>query len=265
MSHFPTLSRRTLVAAPLILVAGGAIAREAPLRIGVTAGPYAEILNYAAGLARAQGIESRIYEFSDFTMPNEALFRGDLDANNYQHRPYLENANRTRGYDLVPLASSIVVPMGLYSRSLTSTEALPDRSQVALPNDPSNGARALQLLERAKLLRLRDGAGVTASVADIVENPKRLRFLELDAAQLPRSLDDVKLAAITMNYAVPAGLDPRNALLLEAADTPWGLVWVARAKDRENARLLRYISIYRSPEVKQFIAERFGNTILPTW
>lgn len=258
-----TLLRRVFLASALLL-AGPALA-EAPLRVGVTAGPYAAILDYAATLAKAQGLEVKVIEFTDYTIPNEALFRGDLDASNFQHRPYLDNANRTRGYDIVPLASSIVVPLGIYSQKLRSITDLPDGAEVAIPNDPSNGARALLLFQQAGLVKLRRGADVAATVLDIESNPKRLRFRELDAAQLPRALGDVAAGAVNLNYAINAGLDPKSALVIEDKDTPFGLVWSTRAKGRDDPRVAKLISIYRSPEVKQFILDRFGGTIVPTW
>ncbi len=261
------LLRRMVLAAGLLL-AGPAVApagAEGPLRVGTTAGPYAAILDYAASLAKAQGLDVKVVEFTDYTIPNEALFRGDLDASNFQHRPYLDNANRTRGYDIVPLASSIVVPLGIYSQKLRAIGDLPDGAEVAIPNDPSNGARALLLFQQAGLIRLRAGAGVSATVLDIEGNPKRLRFRELDAAQLPRALGDVAAGAVNLNYAINAGLDPRSALVLEDKDTPFGLVWTTRARDRDDPRVARLIAIYRSPEVKQFILNRFGGTIVPTW
>ncbi len=158
-------------------------------------------------LAKAQGLDIKVFEFTDYTIPNEALFHGDPDVGNFQHRPYLDNADKTRGYDIVALATSIITPLGIYSQKLHAIAELPDGAQVAIPNDPSNGARALLLFQTAGLITLRPGADVSATVLDITGNPKRLKFLELDAAQLPRSLGDVAAAAVNMNYAVSAGLD----------------------------------------------------------
>jgi D-methionine transport system substrate-binding protein len=235
------------------------------IRIGTTAGPYAEILRYAGDLAARQGIELKITEFTDYTVPNVALAQDDLDINNFQHQPYLDNQVAQRGYDIVSIAKSIIVPIGLYSAKITSLEQVKDGARVGIPNDPSNGARSLQLIEKAGLIRLRPDAGIKATVVDIVDNPKHLKVVELDAAQLPRSLDDLDFSAVNLNYALGAGLDPKKALLLEGADTNWNLVFAVRAKNRDNPLLRRFVEIYRSPEVKEFTLKRFNGTILTTW
>ncbi len=257
------LLRRVVLAAGLVL-AGPAMA-EAPLRAGTTAGPYAAILDYAASLAKAQGLEVKVVEFTDYTIPNEAMAHGDLDVSNFQNLPYLENAVATRGYDIVAVERSIVTPLGVYSKKLKTLADLPDGALIAIPNDPANGARSLLLLEHAGLLKVTPGVGTKATVLDIEGNPKHLRFRELDAAQVARSLDDVSAAAVNLNYAIPAGLDPKSALLKEDDETRYGLWFTTRAKDRADPRVLKLIATYRSPEVKRFILDRFGGTILPTW
>jgi D-methionine transport system substrate-binding protein len=259
------LTRRLTLALALLAMTTPSMAAEAPLRVGTSAGPYAVILDHVVPLAKAQGLDIKVFEFTDYTIPNEALFRGDLDVSNFQHRPYLDNANRTRGYDIVPLATSIITPLGIYSQKLGALSELPDGAQVALPNDPSNGGRALLLFQSAGLIKLRPEAGISATVLDIADNPKRLEFLELDAAQLPRSLGDVAAAAVNMNYAVNAGLDPKKALFLEGKDSQYALVFTTRAKDKDDKRVAQLIDIYRSPEVKQFILDKFAGSIIPTW
>jgi D-methionine transport system substrate-binding protein len=259
------LTRRITLLLALLAMAVPTMAAEGPLRVGTSAGPYAVILDHVVPLAKAQGLDIKVFEFTDYTIPNEALFRGDLDVSNFQHRPYLENAIRTRGYDIVPLVTSIITPLGIYSQKLKSLADIPDGSQFAIPNDPSNGARALLLLQSAGLITLKPGADVSATVLDVATNPKRLKFLELDAAQLPRALGDVPAAAVNMNYAVSAGLDPKQALFLEGKDSRFALVFTTRAKDKDDPRVAKLIAIYRSPEVKQFILDRFGGSIIPTW
>ena len=256
--------RRRVLAAGLLL-AGPALAAEGPLRVGTTAGPYAAIMDYAASLAKAQGLEVKVVEFTDYTLPNEAMAHGDLDVSNFQNLPYLQNAVATRGYDIVAVERSIVTPLGVYSKTLKTLADLPDGALIAIPNDPANGARSLLLLEHADLLKVTPGVGTKATVLDIESNPKHLRFRELDAAQVARSLDDVSAAAVNLNYAIPAGLDPKSALLKEDDETRYGLWFTTQAKDRADPRVLKLIAIYRSPEVKQFIMDRFGGTILPTW
>lgn len=257
--------------AAALLLAGAALsltpagASEAPLKIGVSAGPYGEILTFAATLAAEEGLAVEVIEFTEWTQINEAVQSGDLDANNFQHLPYLDNQKAARGYDIVPLEPSIVVPIGVYSEKLGSLEALPEGGQIGIPNDPTNAARALFLLADSGVIALREGAGVDATLADIAENPKNLQFLEIDAAQLPRSLPDVAASVITLNYAVLSGLDPKQALALEQEDSQWTLVFAARADRAEDPRLQRFIQLYRSAPVRDFVLTRFDGTILPTW
>jgi D-methionine transport system substrate-binding protein len=183
------LNRLFALAAALLALPLAAQAAE-PLRIGVSAGPYAEILEFAGKIYKErEGIEVKITEFPDYTMPNAALAQGDLDVNNFQHKPYLENQIKTRGYDLVPVEKSIVVPLGLYSKKVKSLAELKDGATVAIPNDPSNGARALILLQQAGVLTIDPKAGISATPLDVTHNPKKLKIKEIDAAQLPRPPD----------------------------------------------------------------------------
>ena len=257
--------KRILIAAAAGLLAITAAQAAEPLKVGVSAGPYGEILSFAAGLAAKEGIEIKIIEFSDYNTPDAALAQGDLDANNFQHLPFLQNQIAKRGYDIVAGPTSIVVPLGLYSKKLATLADLPDGATVAIPNDPTNGARGLFLLSKAGLITLKDGVDVSATVLDVVGNPKKLKIVELDAAQLPRSLDDVAAATVTLNYAVLSGLDPKSALLLEDEKSKWALVWATRRDNQNDPRIKRYIDIYRSQPVKAFIETRFNGTILPTW
>lgn len=261
-------SIRALALALLTLAGGAAGVQAAPaqiLRVGVSAGPYAEILRYASELAAKEGLEVRVIEFTDWTLPNAALAQGDLDLNNFQHQPYLDNQVSLRGWDLVPIDKSIVVPFGLYSKKIATLADVKEGFSTAIPNDPSNAARGLQLLEKAGLIKLKADAGIRATLADVVENPKHLKIKELDAAQLPRALDDLDFSVVSLNYAINAGLDPRKSLLLEASDSQWNLVFATRRVDKDNQAIRRFVALYRSPEVKAFIKERFGDTILPTW
>jgi D-methionine transport system substrate-binding protein len=193
-----------VVAAGLAVGASQSVHAATPLKIGVSAGPYADILRFAADLAKKDGIDAQIIEFTDWTLPNEALNSGDLDLNNFQHQPYLDNQVKTRGYDIISLDKSIIVPFGLYSKKVATIAEIKDGATTAIPNDPSNAARGLQLLERAGLIKLKPGADIKATIADIVENPKHLTIKELDAAQLPRALDDLDFSVVSLNYAVNA-------------------------------------------------------------
>lgn len=247
------------------LLPGLATAADQPLRIGVSAGPYGDILRETAKLAEKEGLKAEIVEFTEWTQINEALQLGDIDANNFQHEPYLNNQKKQRGYDIVPVASSIVVPLGIYSSKVKTLAELPHGGGIGIPNDPTNGARALFLLQQAGVIGLKPGVDITATIADVTDNPKQLKLVELDAAQLPRSLDDLSASVITLNYAVLAGLDTRKALFLEGAESRWTLIWAVRADRKDDPRINRFIALYRSPEIKQFILTKFGGSILPTW
>jgi len=246
-----------VLAAGLLTAATAAFA--APLKIGVSAGPYGEILDFTAKLAAKEGIEAKVIEFTDWNMPNAALQAGDIDANNFQHQPFLDNQVKQRNYDIVSVAKSVVVPMGVYGKKIRTLDELKPGSTVSLPNDPTNGARALFLLAKAGLI------GLNTTIADIASNPKGIKFVELDAAQLPRSLDDVDASVITLNYAVLAGLEPKKALLLEDDQSKWNLIWAVRKDRAEDPAIKRFIALYRSPEVRQFIETRFNGSIIPTW
>lgn len=259
------LTRRLALIAAVALATLPAIAQDKPLKIGVSSGPYGDILRETAKLAAKEGLQAEIIEFTEWTQINEALQLGDIDANNFQHVPYLDNQKKQRGYKIVPLVPSIVVPTGLYSAKAATVDAIPAGAKIGIPNDPTNSARALFLLQQAGLIKLKPGADIAATPADIVENPKKISLIELDAAQLPRSLNDLGAAVITLNYAVLAKLDPKKALALEGAESRWTLVWAVREDRKDDPRIRRFVELYRSPEIKAFIQTKFDGTILPTW
>jgi D-methionine transport system substrate-binding protein len=265
------IRRRPLVLAALAGVAlqplpfPAAAETDRPLKVGVSAGPYGDILREAAKLAAKEGLKVEVVEFTDWNQPNAALQAGDIDLNNFQHRPYLAAQAKARGYTIVALDPSIVVPAGIWSTKYTEAGDIPAGSKLAIPNDPSNAARALFLFQRIGLITLKPGADASASVLDIAANPKHFQFVELDAAQLARALDDVAAAFVSNNYAFLAKLDPKKALVVEGVDSQWTLVFAAREDRRDDPRIRRYIALYRSPEVKAFVQERFKGNILPTW
>lgn len=192
-------------------------------------------------LAARDGFVLRLVEFTDFIQPNAALASGDLDSNSYQHRPFLEQQIRDRGYKLAAVARTLVFPLGIYAPKYKALSDLPQGGRVAIPNDPSNGGRALLLLAKAGLIRLAPGADFRATVADIAENPKRLRIVELEAAQMPRALGDVDAAVVITDYALIAGLDPaKDALLREDADSPYANILVVREADRDTPWVKRW-------------------------
>ena len=206
-----------------------ALAQDKPLKVGVTAGPHAQIFEVVQQEAAKQGLNIQIIEFSDYVQPNVALSSGDLDLNNYQHQPYLDNANADRGYKLVSIAKTVIFPIGIYSKKIKSLSELKEGARIGLPNDPTNGGRALLLLQANGLIKLRPEAGLKATPIDVIENPRKLRFIELDAAQLPRSLDDTDASAVNTNFALEAGLNPaKDAIAQESPDSPYANVLVVR-------------------------------------
>jgi len=239
---------------------------DKPIKVGVTPGPHAQILEVVKKIAEKDGLKIQIVEFSDYIQPNVALNQGDIDLNSFQHLPYLENIVKDRKYDLVMLAKTITFPMGVYSKKIKSIKDLKDGAIVAIPNDPTNGGRALALFEKAGLIKLKPGLGHKASVIDITENPKKLKIRELDAAQIPRSLDDLELAAINTNYAMPAGLVPvKDALILEDFNSPYANIIAVRGKDKDNPQYKKFLKAYQSEEVKKFVSEQFKGSIVVAW
>jgi D-methionine transport system substrate-binding protein len=235
------------------------------LKVGVSGGDGELIWTKAKELALRQGIDVQVVVFNDYLLPNAALDAGDLDANAFQHRPFLENQVKSRGYKIVAIANTIVEPIGLYSRKVTKIAALPSGAAIGIPNDPSNGGRGLLLLQQQGLIKLRDGAGILPSVRDITENPKKLKFRELDAAQLPRSLPDLDAAVINTNYALQAKLHPaKDAIALESrVNNPYGNVIAVRAADKDKQVFKILIAAYQSEEMRQFILHQFDGAILP--
>lgn len=236
------------------------------LRVGTIAGPETELMEVAKKIAANHGLNIKIIEFSDYTMPNEALVTGSIDANMFQHLPYLQAAIKAKGYQLTPIAKTFVYPMALYSKKITNISQLPDKAIVAIPNDPSNEARALLLLQKADLIKLKPGANITATVEDIGQNPKQLNIKEIDAAQLPRVLPDVDIAAINTNYATEANLSPsRDGLITEDASSPYANIIVVKTADKMDPRFLKLVQAIHSAEVLHKAQQLFHGQAIPAW
>ena len=262
------LSRRSLLAAAaaLSLSASGALAQQNQvIRIGVTPGPHAEIVEQIKPIIAKKGYELKIFEFSDFVIPNQALDTGDLEANAFQHQPYLDNQVKDRGFKIVSVAPTVNFPMGIYSAKYKSWTEVPDGATVSIQNDPTNGGRALLLLQDKGVIKLKDGTGFKPTVADITSNPKKLKIIEIEAAQTPRSLADVAAAAINTNYAVDAKIDPTSAILREDAKGPYVNVIAVRTADKDKPWVKTLLETYHTPEVKAFVAERFKGQVLAGW
>ena len=235
-----------------------------PVRVGVTAGVHAQVLERVASALAPRGLVLKPVEFSDFIQPNAALAGGDIDVNVYQHLPFLQQQERDRGYKFAVVGRTVLTEMAIFSRKVKRVADLPSRARVAIPNDPTNGGRALLLLQDAGLFKLTPGADTSASVADIADNPKKVRIVELDAAQIARSLDDVDAAAITGNYAVPAGLDPlHDSLAVEKPDSVYCCLVVVRGGDEGRGWAQTLASGYADPGVKQWVLDTFKGAVVP--
>jgi D-methionine transport system substrate-binding protein len=245
--------------------AGAEASADAPLKVGVSPVPHAEILQFVDDeLAEDAGIDLELVEFTDYVQPNVALDDGSLDANYFQHEPYLEEQKAAAGYDFVAVAPVHLEPLGLYSDTVGSVDELPDGAQVAIPNDPTNGARALQLLADQGLITLADTGEASATVLDVETNPKNLKFVEIEAAQLPRSLPDVDAAVINGNYAIEADLSPaEDAIAAESPEgNPYANLLVVRAGDEDDPRIVKLAELLASDEVAQFIEETYSGTVI---
>jgi len=262
-----SLTRRSLAAlAVAALLPLSAQAQDKPIKVGVTAGPHAEIMEVVKKVAEKDGLKIEIVEFSDYVQPNAALNAGDLDANSYQHLLYLENQIKDRGYKLTNIAWTVNFPMGAYSKKVKAIGEVKEGSRVAIPNDPTNGGRALLVLESAGLIKLKKDAGLKATPLDIAENPKKLRIVELDAAQLPRALDEVEIAVINTNYAIPAGLKPtQDAIAIETPKSPYVNLIAVRTQEKDRPEFAKLVKAYQSPEVKAFVEQKYQKAVVAAW
>ncbi|MEG6615851.1 MetQ/NlpA family ABC transporter substrate-binding protein [Peptococcaceae bacterium 1198_IL3148] len=237
------------------------------IKVGATPLPHAEILKVAQPILAEDGIELEIVEFTDYTTPNLSLNDGSIDANFFQHQPYLDDFNAKQGSNLTSIAKIHFEPMGLYSKKVQSVEELKEGATIGIPGDATNGGRALVVLENAGLIKLKEGVGITATVRDIVE--KKVEVMEMEAAQLPRSLEDLDGAVINGNYAVEADLTPADALVSEdaqseAAET-FGNVLVVKEGGEEREELKKLAEVLQSDDVKKFIEETYQGAVIPTF
>ena len=260
-----TLLLAGLLTMAALLAAGCGGSQPKEIKLGATAGPHAEVAEAVAREAEKQGLKVKVVEFSDYITPDQALADGEIDLNGYQHEPFLKNFNKETGTELSAIGTTILMRMGIYSDRLHDIKAIPEGARVAIPNDPTNGGRALMLLEKAGLIQLKDGVGFKGTVRDIAANPLHLQFVELEAAQLPRSLPDVDLAVITMNYVMSGGLDvEKQGLFLEDRTEPLAvMVLASRTKDKDNPEYQKVAAIFHSDAVKEFIREKYQGTIVP--
>ena len=239
------------------------------LKVGASPTPHAEILAQVKEDLKAQGVDLEIVEYTDYVQPNLAVESGDLDANFFQHKPYMDDFNEEQGTHLVSVASIHYEPMGVYSGKTASLDALPDGAKVAVPNDTTNEARALLLLQDLGIIKLKEDAGLTATKLDVVENPKNIELIEAEAAQLPRSLPDVDIAVINGNYAIQGGLKVSDALAAEdkdalAATTFANIITVKEGREEDEA-IVKLINALQSEKIKTYIEDSYEGAALPVF
>lgn len=236
------------------------------LSVAATAVPHAEILEFVKPGLAEQGIDLQVSVFTDYVQPNVQVAEKRLDANFFQHQPYLDNFNATRGTELVTVASIHIEPFGAYSAKHTQLDELPRRAEVAIPNDATNGGRALLLLQSAGLITLKPDAGITATPRDIADNPLQLRIREIESATLPRVMNQVDLALINTNYALEAGLSPQDdALVIEGSESPYVNILVTHAESTDKAALKALIEALKTDAVREFILEKYEGAVVPAF
>lgn len=239
---------------------------KSEITVGVTPGPYEQIMEAVTKEAAKEGLTVHVKTFSDYVTPDQALANGDIDLNAYQHEPFLDNFNEKNGTHLVSIGKTILSPLGVYSRKYKTADQIPDGATIAIPNDPTNGGRALQLLASKGWIQLKSGLGSKATVADITANPKQIKIIELEAAQLPRSLDDTDASVINGNYALNAGLNSqKDALFAESKDSPYVNIIASRPEDKDNPAYQKFVKAWQSDSVKKFIDDTFNGAFIAAW
>jgi D-methionine transport system substrate-binding protein len=257
---------KKLLAALAAVVALGVHADEV-LTVGASAVPHAEILEFVKPMLAKEGVDLQIKVFSDYIQPNVQLADKTLDANFFQHQPALNEFNKSNGTDLVAVTKVHVEPVGAYSNGiLKNIDDLPEGANVALPNEPANEGRALLLLAKNGLITLKDPNNILSKPQDIAENPKNLKFRALEAATLPRVVTQVDLTLLNTNYAMSVKLDPtKDALFIEGSDSPYVNILVARQENRDSIAMQKLVVALHSPELKQFILDKYQGAIVPAF
>ncbi|HEY0793196.1 MAG TPA: MetQ/NlpA family ABC transporter substrate-binding protein [Chthoniobacterales bacterium] len=236
------------------------------LTVGATAVPHAEILDFVKPGLQAKGVDLEVKVFTDYVQPNVQVAEKHLDANYFEHLPFLEEFNRNRHASLIPVVAVHLEPFGAYSAKHKTTGELPDGATVAIPNDPSNSGRALQLLAKAGLIKLKDPGLVLATTRDLTDNPKHLRIIEMEAATLPRILNQVDLALINTNYALAAKLNPKSdALFIEEGHSPYANYLVTRPEEKDRPAIQKLAAALTSPEVRAFIETHYHGAVIPAF
>lgn len=266
------LSSRRLTLAALLattLAATGVQAQDkATIKVGISVGNAEKIFEVVKKVAARDGLAIQVITFNDYQLPNAALDAGDLDANAFQHKPFLDGQIKTRGFHIVPVGLTVTAPLGIYSRKYKALDSLPEGVSVGIPNDPSNGNRALLLLQASTLIKLKPEAvqNNNATPLDVVANPRKIKLVPLDAAQLPRSLDDLAAAAINNDFAEKAGLSfSRDAIAKEAPNGPYANLIAVKTANKDQPWVRKLVAAYQSPEVKAFIESEFKGSLIPAF
>ncbi len=236
------------------------------LTVAATPVPHAEILEFVKPALAKEGVDLKVKVFTDYIQPNVQVAEKRLDANFFQHQPYLDEFNKAKGTSLVAVTGVHLEPLGAYSSKYKKLDELPSGANVVIPNDATNGGRALLLLDKAGVIKLKDSKNILSTVKDIAENPKDLKIRELEAATIPRVLTQVDLALINTNYALEAKLDPsKDALVIEGNDSPYVNILVSRADNKDSDAMQKLAAALHSPEVKKFITEKYKGAVLPAF
>jgi len=240
--------------------------KEVTITVGASVTPHAEILEFAKPLLKAKGVNLVIKTLDDDGQLNPALDEKQIDANYFQHVPYLDSVVKEKGYKFVSIGKVHVEPIGFYSQKIKSIDELKEGATIGIPNNPSNEFRALALLEAKGLIKLKTGiANYSATPKDIAENPKKFKFVEVDSAQLPRSLPDVDGAVINTNIILEAKIDPKTAIFREDANSPYANIVVVRQGDESRPELKKLIEVLNSADVKKFIEDKYGVAVVPAF
>lgn len=267
-AYFAPFARLLASSAMTVALFSGVASAAETLKVGVNPVPHGEILEQVKPILKAEGIDLQIVVFNDYVQPNLALEDKSLDANYFQNKPYLDTFNRDHRTDIVqvPGSNEHIEPFGAYSQKIRHLSELKDGAKIAIPNDPANEGRALQLLQKAGLITLKDPSNILSTPKDIIGNPKHLKFAELEAAQLPRALPDVDLATINANYALGAGLNPsHDALIVEDQHSIYANFVAARPDNVNSPALAKLVNALHSPQIRQFIDAKYKGAVIPAF
>ncbi|WP_293303698.1 methionine ABC transporter substrate-binding lipoprotein MetQ [Pedobacter sp. UBA5917] len=265
------LNSALILALTILAACNGGTKKNDPnhIIVGVESGPEYKIAQVAQKVAKEKyNLDVELVQFNDYVMPNEALHQGDIDANAFQNKPYLDVQAKQRGYKFAIVGNTFVYPIAGYSRKIKNLKELKDESTIIIPNDPTNSGRSLLLLQTAGLIKLKDGVGLLPTLNDVTENPKKLKILELEAPQLPRSLDDanVSIAVINNTFAAPIGLvSTRDGLFIENSKSPYVNAIVAREDNKDDDKVKRFVKAYQSAEVEEAAKLAFKGSAIKGW